>query len=122
MCRTLTSCLSSLCGLDHRYAINVVEVQVSLSSLQVNWSSEMECFETFLRELAYFYVPETLVPHAPSTPEAEDEAEERAVKWQIQHVLFPTMSRYLVAPKSLLDRDVVEVANLPDLYRIFERC
>lgn len=32
------------------------------------------------------------------------------------------MRRYLAAPKSLLDRDVVQVASLPDLYKVFERC
>ncbi|THH32545.1 hypothetical protein EUX98_g1632 [Antrodiella citrinella] len=91
---------------------------------QVDWTSERECFDTFLRELAYFYVPEPLLPEDP--PE-EDSAKlmtdaEKAVAWQIQHALFPALSRYLAAPKLLLDRDVVEVANLPDLYRVFERC
>lgn len=50
------------------------------------------------------------------------EEEEKAERWQIQHILFPSMRRNLVAPKSLLDRDVVQVASLPDLYRVFERC
>lgn len=81
----------------------------------------MECFETFLRELAYFYVPEPL-SSASEGEEDFDQAEDKAVLWQIQYALFPAISRYLVAPKSLLDRDVVEVANLPDLYRVFERC
>ena len=47
---------------------------------------------------------------------------EKASRWQIQHVLFPAMRKYLVPPKALLDRDVVQIANLPDLYRVFERC
>lgn len=82
----------------------------------------MECFDTFLRELAYFYVPEPLEPPGLNSSEERDEAEERAIRWQIEHVLFPNVARYLVPPKSLLDRDVVQVANLPDLYRVFERC
>jgi len=48
--------------------------------------------------------------------------QEASEKWQIEHVLFPAMKRYLTAPKSLLTRDVVQIANLPDLYRVFERC
>jgi len=32
------------------------------------------------------------------------------------------MRRYLTAPKSLLDRDVLQVASLPELYKVFERC
>ncbi|KAA1476635.1 DNA mismatch repair protein MutL [Dentipellis sp. KUC8613] len=100
---------------------------------QVNWTSEAECFETFLRELAYFYVPgpgplaqEQLQPPSPSSsPPDGSQPEAQAVKaekWQIEHVLFPAFRRYLVAPKSLLTRDVVQVADLPDLYRVFERC
>jgi DNA mismatch repair protein MLH1 len=105
---------------------------------QVNWNSEQECFDTFLRELAYFYVPgpgPLLVP-SPSertgnndpdkdkddhtvNPQQQEEASE---KWQIEHVLFPAMKRYMTAPKSLLTRDVVQIASLPDLYRVFERC
>ncbi len=83
---------------------------------QVNWTSEAECFDTFLRELAYFYIP---IPTVSEDPESETYKAER---WQIEHILFPAIRRYLVPPKSLLDRDVVQVANLPDLYKVFERC
>jgi DNA mismatch repair protein MLH1 len=53
---------------------------------------------------------------------ADKEIPQSSERWQIEHVLFPSMRRYLTAPKSLLDRDVVQVASLPDLYRVFERC
>lgn len=91
-----------------------------------------------MRELAYFYVPgpgPLLVPSAPERtgnngPEKDkddhvvnaQQQEEASEKWQIEHVLFPAMKRYLTAPKSLLTRDVVQIASLPDLYRVFERC
>jgi len=88
---------------------------------QVNWTSESECFDSFLRELAYFYIPGPLIPTRKLSPPVPND-KEKAERWQIQHVLFPAMRRYLVAPKSLLDRDVVQVASLPDLYRVFERC
>ncbi|KAL1752364.1 hypothetical protein FB107DRAFT_220046 [Schizophyllum commune] len=98
---------------------------------QVDWTSEQGCFESFLRELAYFYVPGP-GPFAPlgdaPKPGADDEEatlgadEEKAERWQIEHVLFAAMRKYLVPPKALLERDVVQVANLPDLYKIFERC
>jgi DNA mismatch repair protein MLH1 len=55
------------------------------------------------------------------TDEPQSE-EEKAERWQIEHVLFPTIRKNLLAPKSLLERDVVQVASLPDLYRVFERC
>ncbi|KIM85752.1 hypothetical protein PILCRDRAFT_816958 [Piloderma croceum F 1598] len=88
---------------------------------QVNWTSENDCFDSFLRELAYFYIPGPLIP-ASKLSSSQPSNEERAERWQIQHVLFPNMRRYLAAPKSLLDRDVMQVASLPDLYRVFERC
>ena len=91
--------------------------------LQVNWTSETECFESFLRELAYFYIPGRLPSTtAPKGTTDEEQAQAKAEQWQIQHVMFPSMRRYLAAPKSLLDRDVVQVASLPELYRVFERC
>ncbi|KAF9652282.1 DNA binding protein [Thelephora ganbajun] len=86
---------------------------------QVDWTDEERCFESILRELAYFYVPGPL-DGTPTTPEETEES--KAEKWQIEHVLFPAMRKYLVPPKSLLERDVVQVASLPDLYRVFERC
>jgi DNA mismatch repair protein MLH1 len=66
-----------------------------------------------------FLVPEG--SYGGSKPEDMGIAE-KASRWQVQHVLFPAMRKYLVPPKALLDRDVVQIANLPDLYRIFERC
>lgn len=86
----------------------------------MNWSDERDCFDTFLRELAFFYVPGPLVP---VTTNAEEQApEEKSERWQIQHVVFPALRKYLNAPKTLLERDVVQVASLPDLYKVFERC
>ncbi|KAM5533891.1 hypothetical protein V8D89_012431 [Ganoderma adspersum] len=104
------------------YTPNLDKLPLFLMRLgpQVDWTAEQECFEGFLRELAFFYVPEPLLPDANTDAEALEG--EKAMLWQIQHVFFPTMSRYLVPPKTLLDRDVVQVADLPDLYRVFERC
>ncbi|KAI0065271.1 DNA mismatch repair protein MutL [Artomyces pyxidatus] len=101
---------------------------------QVNWTAEAECFDTFLHELAYFYTPGPGPLASALKRSAEDDPSDggaerddigqvmAAEKWQIQHILFPAMRRYLVPPKSLLARDVVQVANVPDLYRVFERC
>ncbi|KAF7761503.1 hypothetical protein Agabi119p4_9495 [Agaricus bisporus var. burnettii] len=90
---------------------------------QVNWQSEAECFDTFLRELAYFYSLGATFSQTPqSEPSEGQEPQDKAERWQIQHVLFPAMRHYILAPKSLLERDVVQVASLHDLYKVFERC
>lgn len=67
-----------------------------------------------MRELAYFYSPAPLPDRGSTT--------QKSVIWQTEHVLFQGLRKFLVAPKSLLDNDIIQVANLPDLYRVFERC
>ncbi|KAF9881597.1 hypothetical protein CkaCkLH20_00743 [Colletotrichum karsti] len=96
----------------------------------VNWNDEKPCFETFLKELATFYVPEQL----PSTVggedgnEAEDTLDEetltrrRNVRWAMEHIFFPAFKARLVATTSLMKAAVLEVADLKGLYRVFERC
>lgn len=93
----------------------------------VNWTDEKKCFETFLRELASFYVPEQLPP----TPGPEDEEEglDNEIKARriyinkvVEDVLFPAFRARLIATKSLMKGGVLEVANLKGLYRVFERC
>lgn len=111
----------------------------------VDWTSEEECFRSFLRELAAFYTPEQL-PTPPSTsasstaaapemqgpPESQNGGEDgdddefiRDRRLQLarmlEHVVFPALRARLVATQRLL-RGVVEVADLKGLYRVFERC
>jgi DNA mismatch repair protein MLH1 len=104
----------------------------------VDWTSEKECFRTFLREVANFYVPECLpnkqfrssgnedVPvEGMSEVMTEDDQDINTRRMQITHaledVLFPAFKNRLVATSDLLPA-VVEVANLRGLYRVFERC
>ncbi|KAF7349273.1 DNA-mis-repair domain-containing protein [Mycena sanguinolenta] len=120
-----TGLIESLPLLLRDYTPNLDKLPSLLMRLgpQVDWNSEMECFDSFLRELAYFYVPGPLCSGAdPQTETEEEKAQEKAERWQIQHVVFPSLRRYLAAPKGLLDRDVIQIASLPDLYKVFERC
>jgi DNA mismatch repair protein MLH1 len=95
----------------------------------INWNEEQACFESFLRELASFYVPEQLPP-MPGNDEqlaAEDVPDEikarRAhVRRAIEHVFFPAFKSRLVATKALMSGGVLELADLKGLYRVFERC
>jgi DNA mismatch repair protein MLH1 len=93
----------------------------------VNWMSEKECFATFLRELASYYVPEQLPPTpGPGDPEEEVGEEIKIRRGEInkavEHVIFPAFRARLIATKSLMKGGVVEIANLKGLYRVFERC
>lgn len=93
----------------------------------VVWTEEKACFESFLKELAKFYVPEQLPTLADNeTERAEESTEMRTrrqhLRWTIEHIFFPAFKARLVATKSLMDGGVLEVANLKGLYRVFERC
>lgn len=109
----------------------------------VDWSSELECFESLLREIAGWYVPEILPPTLTTSGPSANPAggavggvdripasaamNAALVKRRedlvtvVETVLFPAFKKRLVPPKSLLNH-VSEVANLKGLYRIFERC
>jgi DNA mismatch repair protein MLH1 len=99
----------------------------------VNWESEKECFQSFLRELASFYVPERL-PLPPGGVDegrkgkgraVEEDAEiaKRRVKVRkaVENIIFPACKARLVGTRGLL-KGFTEVANLKGLYRVFERC
>jgi len=75
-----------------------------------------------MRELAYFYSPAPLSVISTLASDEDQQEKRKAEEWRIQNILFHAMRKYLVAPKALLDNDVVQVASLPDLYRVFERC
>lgn len=125
--------LSSLPILLKNYTPSLAKLPRFLLRLgpYVNWMSEKECFETFLRELANYYVPEQLPPSkgmGDSSEEQEEELDEEIRKRReeirnaVEHVLFPAFRAKLVATKGLMKNGVVEIANLKGLYRVFERC
>ncbi|KAF5722824.1 DNA mismatch repair MLH1 [Fusarium mundagurra] len=95
----------------------------------VDWTEEKACFDSFVRELATFYVPEQLptLPGDADSIREEDISEELRARRQhirhaIEHVFFPAFKARLVATMSLMKDGVLEVANLKGLYRVFERC
>lgn len=82
---------------------------------QVDWYKEKECFETLLRELAFFYLPAPMWRHAATNSEEQ--------QWQIQNILFPAFKQYLTAPLILAEKEcITQIASLEKLYRVFERC
>lgn len=94
----------------------------------VDWTDEEPCFESFLKELATFYVPEQLPP-LPGNDQAQEEdipdeikARRAHVRRAIEHVFFPAFKARLVATKTFMKGGVLELADLKGLYRVFERC
>ncbi|RYP44726.1 hypothetical protein DL768_008831 [Monosporascus sp. mg162] len=93
----------------------------------VDWTDEKACFESFLRELATYYVPEQL-PSLPGNDQVEEDisdeikARRAHIRRAIEHVFFPAFKARLVATKSFMKAGVLELASLKGLYRVFERC
>ncbi|KAI8629580.1 histidine kinase-like ATPase [Xylariaceae sp. FL1651] len=93
----------------------------------VNWTDEKLCFESFLKELATFYVPEQL-PSLPGSDQDEEDVPDEIkvrraqVRRAVEHIFFPAFKARLVATKSFMKGGVLELANLKGLYRVFERC
>ena len=95
---------------------------------RVDWTDEEACFDSFLRELAAWYMPEPF-PEDDAKDESmsgietsEEEALRRKhVERALEHVLFPAFRSRLIATRDL-KKGVVEVADLKGLYRVFERC
>ncbi|XP_055316315.1 DNA mismatch repair protein Mlh1 [Sitodiplosis mosellana] len=76
---------------------------------EVDWAKERQCFETFCRETAMYYARTTLII---------DECE---WKWLIEHVYYDNIKKYLI-PSAQLGTLLLPVANLQNLYKVFERC
>jgi DNA mismatch repair protein MLH1 len=69
-----------------------------------------------------FYTPEPL-QQKEMTEENESDPRREYLLTAIETVLFPELKRRFIAVKDLVtEKRVVEVADLPGLYRIFERC
>lgn len=78
---------------------------------EVEWDEEKECFQTFCKETARFYAKIALTKS------------DQEYKWEVEHAIFPAIKQYLLPPKSFAKNgSLLQVANLPDLYRVFERC
>ncbi|XP_074006359.1 DNA mismatch repair protein Mlh1 isoform X5 [Numenius arquata] len=44
-------------------------------------------------------------------------------KWTVEHVLYKAFRNHLLPPKHFTeDGNILQLANLPDLYKVFERC
>lgn len=118
----------------------------------VNWTEETDCFRTFLRELASFYVCEQLPqPTAAGSKEKEVSSDEDICRTQtgdgqearmedndldldasmekrreeVEYSLEHVLFpafRSRIVATKGMLKGVVEVANLKGLYRVFERC
>lgn len=92
----------------------------------VEWEYEKECFESFSRETARFFADQLgleMWEDVPQNSSQKEMDEGRDLKWTIEHVIYPALRSSFLPPKSFAeDGTILQIANLPDLYKVFERC
>lgn len=78
---------------------------------EVEWDEEQECFQSLCRETAEYYAKIALTK------------DDQEYKWETEHAIYPAIKQYLLPPKSFgKNGSILQIANLPELYRVFERC
>ncbi|ODV77747.1 DNA mismatch repair protein MutL [Suhomyces tanzawaensis NRRL Y-17324] len=96
-------------------------------AIRVNYDEEKACLHDVMRQIALLYLPEPieseLPPSSSSQPVRESSAGSKKAHLEdlLEHVLFPLMKQRFLATKALLN-DVIQIADLPGLYKVFERC
>uniref|UniRef100_A0A452SUB9 DNA mismatch repair protein MLH1 n=1 Tax=Ursus americanus TaxID=9643 RepID=A0A452SUB9_URSAM len=81
---------------------------------EVNWDEEKECFESLSKECAIFYsIRKQYISEDPRLPSF----------WTVEHIVYKAFRSHLLPPKHFTeDGNILQLANLPDLYKVFERC
>jgi DNA mismatch repair protein MLH1 len=101
--------LNGLPAIINGYVPNMNRVGLFLLGLgnHVDWKSEKGCFHDIAIELSEFYAIKI---------------ENDSMQQQLEHLIFAAM-RTVVGQQDWIDKDYIKkVANLSDLYKIFERC
>lgn len=103
MLRGLPILLEGYCPSPHALPLFLLRL-----ATEVDWMDEKPCFHDVCRELGLFYAAAPTDDHLAS---------------HVRHTLFPALSLLLRPRKSLAaNQGFTGLANLPKLYRFFERC
>ncbi|KAK4878024.1 hypothetical protein RN001_010530 [Aquatica leii] len=79
---------------------------------EIEWTKEKECFNSFAQETAQYYAQ----VH-------ENNTESKGWKWVTEHIFYPAIKEYFLPPKSFTENGaILQIADLPSLYKVFERC
>lgn len=96
---------------NHMPEISGLPLYILRLATEVNWETEKECFRTFARETATYY------------SQIDETNENNNWKWTVEHVVYPAIKDYFLPPKNFTENTaVLQVADLPSLYKVFERC
>ncbi|CAH2355214.1 DNA mismatch repair protein Mlh1p [[Candida] railenensis] len=89
----------------------------------INYEDERECLQGIMKEIALLYIPEPIANEPGSTDEekALNDAKRDVLDQELENRVFPSLQQKFIATSDLLE-DVMEIADLPGLYKVFERC
>nr|XP_022902874.1 DNA mismatch repair protein Mlh1 [Onthophagus taurus] len=107
--------IKSLPLLIENYLPDMIGLPVYILRLasEVNWETEKDCFKSFAIETAAFY----------SELYSEEINEGSNWRWVTEHVLYPAIKKFFLPPKNFTENaSVLQIADLPSLYKVFERC
>lgn len=103
---------------------------------RIDYENERECLKGILREISLLYVPESISNEftqvdTTGTSDEQEHTEEYEKQKNIvkrneldhvlEHALFPALKQRFLATENMLGA-VVQIADLPGLYKVFERC
>ncbi|XP_072029569.1 DNA mismatch repair protein Mlh1-like [Amphiura filiformis] len=99
---------------------------------EVDWEDERGCFSTLAKECCRFYgIHKNLrlvdkkedVNKSMDNEDKDTSMPDYDWRWTIEHVIYPALKAQFLPPKAFAENaSVLQVANLPDLYKVFERC
>ncbi|OUM62105.1 hypothetical protein PIROE2DRAFT_29196, partial [Piromyces sp. E2] len=93
--------------------------------IECNWEEEQECFRTVSQEISIFYSTEApILDNNTKNNDTKKDSTMAQFYWNVQHVIFPAFKKesFKGCNRLIDERYIMEIANLHDLYRIFERC
>ncbi|XP_063778673.1 DNA mismatch repair protein Mlh1 isoform X3 [Pseudophryne corroboree] len=92
---------------------------------EVNWDDEKECFESFSKECSMFFSlrKKYILEETDHTEDKDPGQDSPSWRWTTEHILYKAFRTHLLPPKPFAeDGSILQLANLPDLYKVFERC
>lgn len=92
---------------------------------RVNYNHEKSCLHEVMEQIALLYIPDA-IPRFEVSLNGTATAEVVSLKksemnHSLETQLFPAMKQRFLAPNSL-SPNILQIADLPGLYRVFERC
>ena len=88
---------------------------------EVDWDNERLCFDILAKDTAALYKEKK--GSQPKFDTGQHGGNMVDWKYMIEHVVYPAVLKTLVPPSACLtDRTLLQLASLPDLYKVFERC